>query len=785
MMSAIIEPFFYCLLASMIWAPIVFLTVSFALKDKPAQVADKLWPSALIVAALPAMFAPFAAALGLSLRTPPPPLPPMGEPVASAAPAVAFETVMTAAPVTSLSLADIFSAAAGLYFYGFLLFMALGLFRLVWFAYRVCYAFEAEEPRLEAGLELWRQRIGLKYRPRYAFTDVVSSVCVHGFFRPVILMPMNLLDKVSVDDAILMGAHEMAHIKRGDTWLFAFATAIKSVFWFNPFVHRIAARANLAAEQAADRLVIDSGAGRKQYAQCFVEGLRFAAGAPRKDHALVPSFTPFDKHSRRERLNAILSATNGTPLLSLSSKIGLAISIVFAAGIAFAQAALAVAPKHPGEALPQAPIEGRITFGYEEKSAVLGKDRPHHEGVDIAAPTGTPVKAAGDGKVIDATGRYKGKTSWGNVVVLDHGHGLVTRYAHMDSYSVKKGDRVKAGDVIGAVGSTGKSKGPHLHFEVIRDGETIDPTPVLGALPVPVPAIKATQNIKAAPMPAAVPMPRAVSGVVPKRVTRLKDDYRYDNDLEEKLEGRFSKFSHELRDKLNNFELFAELGEYKFEIDEKDFVSAEEFEKLVEELPEVEFQFDFDEIENVAIELPKLAYLQPNHELSDEDKEQIKRDIEQANREIAQALQESKQELREAQKEAEREWKRAEKERQRERAEWADEIAKEQAERIAEQKREHAERKAELAREQAERDVERALEKAERQAERQLERAERQWAINLRENGQTLDEQKILELRKQAILEAQEDLARELEEIKRQQAELKKQQRDLKKKKKL
>ncbi len=91
-----------------------------------------------------------------------------------------------------------------------------------------------------------------------------------------------------MSDAILMGAHEMAHIKRGDTRLFALCTAARAVFWFNPFMQRIAACANLAAEQAADALVIASGAERRQYAQCFVQGLRFAAGASNLGRDLVP-----------------------------------------------------------------------------------------------------------------------------------------------------------------------------------------------------------------------------------------------------------------------------------------------------------------------------------------------------------------------------------------------------------------------------------------------------------------------------------------------------------------
>jgi murein DD-endopeptidase MepM/ murein hydrolase activator NlpD len=94
-----------------------------------------------------------------------------------------------------------------------------------------------------------------------------------------------------------------------------------------------------------------------------------------------------------------------------------------------------------------------------------------HTGVDWAAPTGTPVIAAGRGRVIAAgvDGAY------GNRVIIDHGGPWHTLYSQLASFSVREGDCVEAGSVIGAVGTTGLSAGPHLHFEVHRDGAPIDP----------------------------------------------------------------------------------------------------------------------------------------------------------------------------------------------------------------------------------------------------------------------------------------------------------------------
>lgn len=100
-----------------------------------------------------------------------------------------------------------------------------------------------------------------------------------------------------------------------------------------------------------------------------------------------------------------------------------------------------------------------------------------HAGLDFRAASGTPVRATADGKVVDA-GRNGG---YGIMVEIDHGGGYRTRYAHLSSMSVKTGDTVKRGQVVGKVGSTGRSTGPHLHYEVRRNGDATNPANFLKA----------------------------------------------------------------------------------------------------------------------------------------------------------------------------------------------------------------------------------------------------------------------------------------------------------------
>lgn len=120
------------------------------------------------------------------------------------------------------------------------------------------------------------------------------------------------------------------------------------------------------------------------------------------------------------------------------------------------------------------PVTGPVSSGFGWRNIAVNGNR-FHSGVDLAASLGTRVVAARSGRVVRAGwwGTY------GNVVVLDHGDGTETRYAHLSSYAVETGDVVRQGDTVGGVGSTGASTGPHLHFEIRIDGSAVDPLPYL------------------------------------------------------------------------------------------------------------------------------------------------------------------------------------------------------------------------------------------------------------------------------------------------------------------
>jgi len=114
----------------------------------------------------------------------------------------------------------------------------------------------------------------------------------------------------------------------------------------------------------------------------------------------------------------------------------------------------------------------RLASGYGYRIDPIYKVRKMHWGMDFSSPTGTDIVATGDGrvqKVVNSRGGY------GKHLIIDHGFGYQTLYAHLSNTEVRRGQKVKRGDVIGKVGNTGKSTGPHLHYEVIKDGRKVNP----------------------------------------------------------------------------------------------------------------------------------------------------------------------------------------------------------------------------------------------------------------------------------------------------------------------
>jgi len=126
------------------------------------------------------------------------------------------------------------------------------------------------------------------------------------------------------------------------------------------------------------------------------------------------------------------------------------------------------------------PVQGRVTGVFGSQRILNGKPRRPHYGIDIAAPAGTPVRAPADGEVAmaEADLYYTGGT-----VMLDHGHGLTSVYSHLQDVSVQVGQRLRQGEVLGTVGSTGRSTGAHLDWRLNWFKQRLDPQLLVGPMP--------------------------------------------------------------------------------------------------------------------------------------------------------------------------------------------------------------------------------------------------------------------------------------------------------------
>ena len=117
------------------------------------------------------------------------------------------------------------------------------------------------------------------------------------------------------------------------------------------------------------------------------------------------------------------------------------------------------------------PVRGAITAGFGQRMDPFTGEGAFHTGVDIAAPVGTPVRAVADGILFHAGP----DSSYGNEALIDHGYGLTTKYGHLRSLTVVVGQEVSRGEIIGTVGMTGRTTGPHLHYEVLVSGTPVNP----------------------------------------------------------------------------------------------------------------------------------------------------------------------------------------------------------------------------------------------------------------------------------------------------------------------
>ena len=278
--------------------------------------------------------------------------------------------------------------------------------------------------------------------------DIRSSFsCFHWIF-----VPKNSLSSAS--DPIIR--HEIAHIRMFHTLDLLLTELFIALTWFNPFVFLFRKLLKSVHEFQADQFVLRNNVSKSDYLSLMLQNLLTT-----EPISISSSFSGLTIKNRIEMITKHKSSSNQI------LRYGFIIPILAVFFLAFAT--------FSGTKPSIWPIADqqyhKVTSSYGKRMNPITKEITLHTGIDIIAPTGTEVVATGSGQVTKA--KMEGK--WGNLVIIDHGGGYKTWYAHMKDFTVEAGQKVKAGELVGHVGNTGMSTGPHLHYEVRLNEESVDP----------------------------------------------------------------------------------------------------------------------------------------------------------------------------------------------------------------------------------------------------------------------------------------------------------------------
>lgn len=317
----------------------------------------------------------------------------------------------------------------------------------------------------------WMQNHKIMRHVTILSSDRISSPLTFGILRPKIVLPKNIDYNTQQLGYVL--CHEWVHIKRLDVLWKLLSIIVVCLHWFNPLVWLMCILFNRDMEITCDEKVIsmqkDEDA-RANYAHALIDLID-------TNSAFFPFYKGFGKSAITERIMLIMKFKS-------ISKAGMALAVVLMVGavmVFISPTTSAIVKDTPANTSNVSATEEvkmlwpvpdytliSLPYGFSFNNQV------EHSGIDITGKDikGKDVIAAMEGTVLYAE---NDKADYGNYIILEHEGELTTFYGHLSENNVKAGDSVKAGDVIGQVGSTGYSTGPHLHFEVKLQGETQDP----------------------------------------------------------------------------------------------------------------------------------------------------------------------------------------------------------------------------------------------------------------------------------------------------------------------
>jgi len=337
--------------------------------------------------------------------------------------------------------------------------------------------------RTLAMADTWRHRLRVRRGVRMVSSAASVAPFTFGVIRPVIFLPHALVEDPQSLEPVL--AHEMAHVARFDALWLGIQHILQAVYFFHPLVWISGAELHQERERLCDATVVSAG---RLAARDYVEGL---LNVLRLDLQGVEAPTMTAQQRRiGVRIQKIIERDGGDrphlgPAVAVTIALGVFLLPLAGGGADATPAPESLPDRGASEARADAtnlqlvnPLPGgRVTRSWGPGHLdPFTKKVVFHRGIDIGAATGTEVLAAAGGVVTVATDAFEEIPGSGTVIIVDHGNGYHTYYGHLQALEVSPGQWVAQSEVIATVGSTGKSTGPHLHFEVQKNGTTENPT---------------------------------------------------------------------------------------------------------------------------------------------------------------------------------------------------------------------------------------------------------------------------------------------------------------------
>jgi beta-lactamase regulating signal transducer with metallopeptidase domain len=284
-----------------------------------------------------------------------------------------------------------------------------------------------------------------------------------SFFRYVLINK----EDYSIEDYRQILMHEKIHYKQGHTVDLLFFEFMRIIFWYNPIIYIMAYSLRNTHEFLADRGVLLHGFDKKTYQMLIL-----------KQSVALPLFSMANTFVFSQTKRRIIMLNRNISSYFSKLKIFTIFPVIFIlfGFLNLPSKAIEVTLPSESELNFELPIrQGKITQKFAMGINPFKKIAVFHKGMDIAVPQGTNIYASEDGIVI-LSDSLKGH---GNKIIIQHANGFTTHYSHLFRLLVKEDNEVKTGTIVGLAGSTGLSTGPHLHFEIRKNGEAVDPTEYL------------------------------------------------------------------------------------------------------------------------------------------------------------------------------------------------------------------------------------------------------------------------------------------------------------------